>query len=153
MSATELNHDGPAEEVALPAAAATVRPPTPMAVRTGLGLALIACLGLLGMASFTAEKRTKEIGIRRVMGASTSGVVGLLSRELIVLVLTANLIAWPAAFFWTRGWLQGFPYRITITLFPFAASAFLVLLVSFLTIAFQAVKAAAADPVESLRYE
>ena len=113
----------------------------------------IACLGLLGMASFTAEKRTKEIGIRRVMGASTSGVVGLLSKELIVLVLTANLVAWPAAFFWTRGWLQGFPYRIGITLIPFVLSALLVVIISFLTIAYQAVKAATADPVESLRYE
>ena len=113
----------------------------------------IACLGLFGMASFTAEKRTKEIGIRKVLGASTRGVVVLLSRELLFLVMAANILAWPVAYFWTRGWLEGFPYRIDITFVPFAVSATLILIISFLTISYQAVRAALANPVDALRYE
>ena len=113
----------------------------------------IACLGLLGMASFTAEKRTKEIGIRKVMGATERGMVALLSREQLLLVFAANILAWPAAYFWTRNWLEGFPYRIQMTLTPFIFTAALVLIISFFTIAYQAIKAATANPVEALRYE
>jgi len=113
----------------------------------------IACLGLFGMASFTAEKRTKEIGIRKVLGASTRGVVVLLSRELLFLVMAANILAWPVAYFWTQGWLEGFPYRIDITFVPFAVSGILILIISFLTISYQAIRAALTNPVDSLRYE
>jgi putative ABC transport system permease protein len=113
----------------------------------------IACLGLLGMASFTAEKRTKEIGIRKVMGATTQGMVALLSRELLLLVLAANILAWPVAYFMLNRWLQGFPYRIPMTIVPFVLSAVLVVVIGFLTIAYQSIKAALANPVDSLRYE
>lgn len=114
---------------------------------------LIACLGLFGMASFTAEQRNKEIGIRKVLGSSVPGIVMLLGKELIVLVIVANAFAWPVAYLMLNRWLQGFPYRISMTIVPFVVSAILVVLISFLTIAYQAIRAAMANPVESLRYE
>ncbi len=113
----------------------------------------IACLGLFGMAAYSAEQRTKEIGIRKVLGATSSGLVLLLSREMGKFILFANLIAWPLAY-WAAGlWLQDFPYRTPIYLWIFPASAFLVLAIGFLTTAYQSFKAAASDPVDSLRYE
>ena len=114
---------------------------------------LIACLGLLGLASFTAEKRTKEIGIRKVMGSSILRIVSLLSKELLLLVTIANIIAWPLAFLLANKWLGGFPYRIGITLMPFLFASILVLLIGFFTISFHAIKAARANPIDSLRYE
>ena len=115
----------------------------------------IACLGLLGLASFAAEQRTKEIGIRKVLGSSVSGIVGLLSREFTYLVLVANILAWPAAYLVSRAWLKNFAYRINInTQFGyFIAAAVLALLIAWLTVSFQAIKAAHANPVDSLRYE
>ena len=113
----------------------------------------IACLGLFGMASFTAEQRTKEIGIRKVLGSSSSGIVFLLSKELLILVAAANVFAWPIAYLWLKDWLQGFPYRVSITIFPFVVSALLVAFISFITIAYQAIRAALANPVDALRYE
>ena len=113
----------------------------------------IACLGLFGLASFTAEQRTKEIGIRKVLGSSAPGIVLLLSKELLTLVIIGNVIAWPAAYFMLQRWLQGFPYRISLTLFPFIISALIVAIISFSTIAFQAIRAAMANPVEALKYE
>jgi putative ABC transport system permease protein len=113
----------------------------------------IACLGLLGMAAYSAEQRTKEIGIRKVLGASSSGLVLLLSREMGKFILFANIIAWPLAY-WAAGlWLQDFPYRTPIHFWIFPASTVLVLAIGFLTTAYQSFKAAASDPVDSLRYE
>lgn len=115
----------------------------------------IACLGLLGLASFAAEQRTKEIGIRKVLGSSVSGIVGLLSREFTYLVLVANIIAWPTAYLVSRAWLKSFAYRININgqFVYFMAAAALALLIAWLTVSFQAIKAAHANPVDSLRYE
>jgi putative ABC transport system permease protein len=113
----------------------------------------IACLGLFGLAAFTAGRRTREIGIRKVLGATASGIVNLLSREFIKLVLVANVIAWPAAYFAMNKWLQSFAYRIDISWWIFALAGMLTLLIALLTVSAQAIKAALANPVEALRYE
>jgi len=115
----------------------------------------IACLGLFGLAAHAAEQRTKEIGIRKALGASTTGIVRLLSWELIRWVLVANLLAWPVAYLFLNGWLRGFAYRIDLAAqwVWFVCAAALSLAVAWLTVGFQAVKAAAAKPVKSLRYE
>lgn len=113
----------------------------------------IACLGLFGMACYSAEKRTKEIGIRKVLGASASGIVLMLSRELIGLFLIANIVSWPIVYMASQKWLQNFAYRTNIGLEIFLLSAILILLITLGTISYQAVKAALANPVESLRYE
>lgn len=114
---------------------------------------VIACLGLLGLAAFVAERRTKEIGIRKVMGASVAGIVKLLTREFVILVVIANLVAWPIAYWITNRWLQDFAYRITIGIWVFLAAGVLALLIAFMAVAYQAVKAALANPVEALRCE
>jgi putative ABC transport system permease protein len=114
---------------------------------------LIACLGLFGLASFMAEQRTKEIGIRKVLGASVSGITFLLSKEFTKWVLVANAIAWPVAYYAMNRWLQGFAYRINIGIWSFVLSAVIAFLVALLTVSYQAIKAAIANPVESLRYE
>jgi putative ABC transport system permease protein len=113
----------------------------------------VACLGLLGLSSFAAEQRTKEIGIRKVLGASVCGVVVLLSREFTRWILIANVIAWPAAYFIMQEWLNGFAYRTNIEISIFILSAILSLGIAALTVIIQAVKAARAIPVDSLRYE
>jgi len=123
-------------------------------VRYGTFLAIfIACLGLFGLASFTAEKRTKEIGIRKVLGASISGIVLLLTKEFTKWVILANLIAWPIAYYVMSRWLQNFAYHINIGLWTFLLSAALGLVTALITISFQAIKTATSNPVESLRYE
>jgi putative ABC transport system permease protein len=113
----------------------------------------ISCLGLLGLASFTAEQRTKEIGIRKVLGSTVGGVVFLLSREFIKWVLVANLIAWPVAYFAVHNWLQNFAIRTRIGWEIFLLSGCLALAISLLTVCYQSIKAAGANPVDSLRYE
>ncbi|MFC2166162.1 ABC transporter permease, partial [Acidobacteriota bacterium] len=113
----------------------------------------IACLGLFGLASFTAEQRTKEIGIRKVLGASESGIVILLSKEFTKWVGVAMILAWPIAYFVMNRWLQDFAYRTNISAWSFLFSAVMVLAIALITVGFQAVKAARANPVESLRYE
>jgi putative ABC transport system permease protein len=123
-------------------------------VRYGTFLAIfIACLGLFGLASFTAEKRTKEIGIRKVLGASASGIALLLTKEFTKWVILANLIAWPIAYYVMSRWLQNFAYHVKIGIGTFLLSASLALVTALITISFQAVKAASSNPVESLRYE
>ena len=123
-------------------------------VRYGTFLAVfIACLGLFGLASFTAEKRTKEIGIRKVLGASVSGIVLLLTKEFTKWVILANLIAWPIAYFVMSRWLQNFAYHINIGIGTFLLSAALALVIALITVSFQAVKTAASNPADSLRYE
>ena len=114
---------------------------------------LIACLGLFGLASFTAEQKTKEIGIRKVMGATVPGVVLLLSREFGKLILIANIIAWPLSYYALRTWLQNFYYRITIGFELFLFAAVLVMLIAFVSISYQSIKAALTDPATAIRYE
>jgi putative ABC transport system permease protein len=113
----------------------------------------IACLGLLGLAAYTAQQRTKEIGIRKVLGSSSSGIIMMLSREFMKWVMISNVIAWPAAYFVMSQWLQNFAYKTSIGLWIFILSAFLSLLLAVLAVSFQAFKAGTADPVNSLRYE
>jgi len=113
----------------------------------------IACLGLLGLASFTAEQRTKEIGIRKAMGSSSYKIVVLLSTEFIKWILIANLIAWPVAWIAMNNWLENFAYRTALSWWIFFAAAALALVVAILTVSYQSVKAANANPVNSLRYE
>jgi len=118
------------------------------------GLALfIACLGLFGLASYMALRRTKEIGIRKVLGASAGSVTILLTREFAVLVVIAFLVAAPPAYFGMSRWLESFAYRIDIGPGVFLWSGGTVLLVALLTVSYQAVRAALSDPVKSLRYE
>jgi putative ABC transport system permease protein len=113
----------------------------------------IACLGLFGLASFTAEQRTKEIGIRKALGAKISGIILLLSKEFTKWVLVANIIAWPIAYLAMNRWLQNFAYRINIGIGTFILAALMALVIALLTVGYQAIKAARANPVESLRYE
>ncbi|MGH7452210.1 MAG: ABC transporter permease, partial [bacterium] len=113
----------------------------------------IACLGLFGLAAFSAEQRTKEIGVRKVMGASVAGIVGLLSKDFIKLVLIANVVAWPVAYYAMNRWLQNFAYRLDLGWWVFALAGGLALVIALLTVSTQAIKAALANPVEALRYE
>ena len=113
----------------------------------------IGCLGLFGLASFTAEQRTKEIGIRKVLGATNLNIVYLISKEYTWLVLLANIIAWPVAYYAMNRWLQNFAYRINIGLWTFLLAGALAFVIALLTVSFQAIKAALANPVDSLRYE
>lgn len=113
----------------------------------------IACLGLFGLAAFTAEQRTKEIGIRKVLGASESGIVFRLSKEFTIWVLLANFIAWPVAFLAMDKWLQNFAYRTGIPMWIFFVAAVIALLIALITVSYQAIKAASSNPVEALRYE
>ncbi|HHF52058.1 MAG TPA: FtsX-like permease family protein, partial [Candidatus Aminicenantes bacterium] len=123
-------------------------------VRTFTILAiLISCLGLFGLASFTAEQRTKEIGIRKVLGASISKIIFMLSKEYAKWVLIANVIAWPVAYYLMHRWLSDFPYRITLSWTIFFGTALLSVLIAQITVTFQALKAAHSDPIDSLRYE
>jgi len=113
----------------------------------------VACLGLFGLATYTAERRIKEIGIRKVLGASVQGVVRLLSKDFIKLVFIAAVIAFPLAWWAMSKWLEDFVYRIDINWKVFIAAGFLVLVIALLTVSFQAIKAAVANPVKSLRTE
>jgi putative ABC transport system permease protein len=118
------------------------------------GLAVfIACLGLLGLISYTAERRTKEIGIRKVLGASVTDILLLLSREFLVLLSISMLIAWPVAWYAMHRWLQNFAYRIELEWYVFVLAGLISLAVTTVIVSFQAVRAATADPVKSLRYE
>lgn len=113
----------------------------------------IGCLGLFGLAAFMAEKRTKEIGIRKVLGASVVGIVRLMSKEFMILVAIANVIAWPAAYYGLDRWMQNFVYRTNIAWMTFVLAGILALFIALLTVSFQAIKAARANPVDSIRYE
>lgn len=113
----------------------------------------IACLGLFGLAAFVTERRTKEIGIRKVLGASVAEIFALLSKEFVKWVLIANVIGWPLAYYVMNNWLKNFAYRIDMSLWIFCASGALALIVALLTVSSHAFKAATANPVESLRYE
>jgi putative ABC transport system permease protein len=119
---------------------------------TGMTI-LIACLGLFGLASYTTILRTKEIGIRKVLGASIPGIVGMLSKDFLILVFIAILIASPIAYYVMQKWLSDFAYRIDMQWWMFAAAGAIALAIAFLTVGGQAVKAALANPVKSLRAE
>jgi putative ABC transport system permease protein len=113
----------------------------------------IACLGLFGLASFTAEQKTKEIGVRKVLGAPVAGIILLLSKEFTKWIIAANLLAWPIAYFLMKRWLQNFAFRISIGVGTFLLAAFFALLIALITVSYQSLKAALANPIESLRYE
>jgi len=113
----------------------------------------ISCLGLFGLASYTIEKRTKEIGIRKVLGASVTKITSMLSAEFLKWVTLANIIAWPVAWYFMHEWLDNFVYRIDLNWWIFLIAGFIGLLLALLTVIFQSTKAALANPIESLRYE
>ncbi len=118
------------------------------------GLAIfISCLGLFGLASFVAEQRTKEIGIRKVLGASVFNLWQLLSKDFVWLVVISFVIAAPLAWYFMHNWLKDYPYRADIAWWIFAASGLGALMITLLTVSFQAIKAALANPVKALRSE
>jgi len=121
-------------------------------ILTGLTIG-VACLGLLGLAMFTAERRTKEIGVRKVLGASVQSIVALLSTSIVKLVIFAMLLAIPITWYLIQQWLENFEYRIQISWWVFALAGGSVLLIAFLTISFQTIKAALANPADALRSE
>jgi ABC-type antimicrobial peptide transport system permease subunit len=114
---------------------------------------LISCLGLFGLVSFIAEKRTKEIGIRKVFGSSVTQITVLLSREFIKWVLIANIIAWPIAWYVMNQWLKNFAYRTNVGVWVLLLAGALSIMIALLTVSYQAIRAATANPVEALRYE
>jgi putative ABC transport system permease protein len=123
-----------------------------VAIMAGLAI-LISCLGLFGLASFSAEKRTKEVGIRKILGASVKDVVFLLSKHFIGLVLIANLIAWPLAWLALHRWLQDYAYRVAISWWVFVLAGMAALLIALATVSLHAIKAALSNPVKTLRSE
>ena len=114
---------------------------------------IIACLGLLGLATYIAEQRTKEIGVRKVLGASVSNIVKMLSIDFVKLVILAFIIATPVAYFFMSKWLQDFAYRIDLSSWIFISTGVIALLVALATLSYQAIRAAIANPVDSLRTE
>jgi putative ABC transport system permease protein len=118
----------------------------------GLGI-FVACLGLVGLASFLAEKRTKEIGVRKVLGATVPGILGLLAKEFALGIVVANVFAWPVAWIVVRRWLGGFAYRAAPSVWTLLAAGGLALAMAMLSVAWRSVRAARANPVDSLRYE
>jgi putative ABC transport system permease protein len=125
---------------------------TIFSVFAGLAV-LIACLGLLGLAAFTAEQKTKEIGIRKVLGASSSGIVVLLTRDFMKWVVAANFVAWPVGYFAMQSWLRNFAYRTSLTVPMFLGAALAAFLIAAAVISVQTFRAATANPAESMRYE
>jgi len=113
----------------------------------------IACLGLFGLSAFSISQRIKEIGIRKVLGANTGSIVSLLSKDFLKLVLVAAVIAFPAAWYAMNKWLQDFAYRIDVPWWVFLVAGAVAALVALITISFQAIKAAVANPVKNLRTE
>jgi ABC-type antimicrobial peptide transport system permease subunit len=123
-------------------------------MNTAMGIAIfISCMGLFGLATFAAQKRTKEIGVRKVMGASVLSIVSMLSIDFVKLVLLALIIASPVAYYFMHQWLQDFAYRINISWWVFIIAGLVAVFIALTTISFQAIKAAVANPVKSLRTE
>ena len=114
---------------------------------------MIACLGLFGLATYMAEQRTKEIGVRKVLGASVNSIINLLSKDFLKLVCIALVIAVPLAWLLMNKWLQNFAFRIDIPWWAFVVAGIITVLIAVLTTSFQAIKAAIANPVKSLRSE
>ena len=123
-----------------------------LGVFTGLAL-FIGCLGLFALAAFSAERRTKEIGIRKVLGASVAGITGLLAKDFLKLVIASVVIASPVAYYFMQRWLADFAYRIDIQWWMFAVAGVAAVGIALLTVSFQSVRAALANPVQSLRSE
>jgi putative ABC transport system permease protein len=123
-----------------------------IAVFAGLAV-FVSCLGLLGLAAFAAESRTKEIGIRKVLGASVANIIALLSTDFLKLVLAAIIVAVPLAYWAAGKWLQDFAYRAELSWWVFAGAGVLAVIIAFATVASQAWRAARANPVEALRSE
>jgi putative ABC transport system permease protein len=121
-------------------------------ILTGLSI-FVSCLGLFGLVAFTSERRTKEIGIRKVLGASIPEIIRLLSEEFLIWVFVANVFAWPLAFYFLNKWMQNFAFRIPIGIEIYVLSAVLALVIAMLTVFYQSIKAAIANPADSLRYE
>ena len=113
----------------------------------------IACLGLFGLVTYAAEQRTKEIGIRKVLGASVSNIVQLLSKDFLKLVFLSAVVAFPLAWWAMHQWLQDFAYRINIGWWVFVIAGFTAVFIALITVSFQAVRAALANPVDNLRTE
>ncbi|NIN92632.1 hypothetical protein GTO36_06555 [bacterium] len=113
----------------------------------------ISCLGLFGLTTFSAAQRTKEIGIRKVLGASVSRIIIMLSQDFTKRVLLANFIAWPVAYYFMHKWLQNFAYRTRVDIWVFLLPAALAMLIALLTVSYQSIRAALSNPVDSLRYE
>ncbi|HVO75019.1 MAG TPA: FtsX-like permease family protein, partial [Ignavibacteriaceae bacterium] len=113
----------------------------------------IACLGLFGLASYMTEQRRKEIGIRKVLGASIANIFFLTTKQFLLLVLLANLIAWPLAYLFMNNWLQDFAYRVQVGFGTFILAALLTVFIALFTVGYQAIRAAVSNPVKSLRYE
>ncbi len=113
----------------------------------------VSCLGLFGLAAFVAEQRTKEIGVRKVLGAPLSNILWLLTGQFVKWVVVANLIAWPAGYWIMNRWLQGFAFRTSLSIWIFLASGLTALIIAALTVSSQVVKAALANPAQSLKYE
>ena len=123
-------------------------------LNTATGIAiLISCLGLFGLVAFSTAQRTKEIGIRKVLGASVQQIVGLLSKDFLKLVILSILIASPIAYYFMDKWLQDFAYRIDISWWIFALAGIVAIVIALLTVSYQAIRAALANPVKSLRTE
>jgi putative ABC transport system permease protein len=114
---------------------------------------IISCLGLFGLASYSAERRIKEVGIRKVLGASVQNIVTMLSKDFLKYVFISALIALPLAWFSVYKWLQDYAYRVAISWWIFLAAVFVAIAIAFITISFQAIRAAVANPVKSLRTE
>ena len=113
----------------------------------------VACMGLFGLATYTAEQKTKEIGVRKILGASAASIYWLLSLEFLKWVALANLIAWPVAYYGMNRWLENFVFRTTIGWEIFLLSGAAALIISVMTVSLQSIRATTADPVDSLRYE
>jgi putative ABC transport system permease protein len=125
-----------------------------LTVRIGAGLALlIACCGLFALAALTAEQRKREVGIRKIFGSTVAGLVSLLTREFVVLVLVALVLAVPPAYLAMERWLEGFTYRVDIGAGVFAAAGLAALVIALLTVGYQAIRTALLNPVDTLRYE
>lgn len=121
-------------------------------ISTGIAI-IISCLGLFGLATITAFQRSKEIGIRKVLGATVSGIVGMLSKDFVKMVILAILIASPIIWWACNKWLQDFVYRIELSWIPFVLGGLFALVAALLTVSYQAIKAAKTNPVDSLRDE
>jgi putative ABC transport system permease protein len=118
------------------------------------GLAIfIACLGLFGLATFNTLQRVKEIGVRKVLGASVPSILGLLSKEIVILILVANLIAWPLAWYFMDQWLDSFAYHVDMNLGIYILSAIAAIVLALITVSSQTIKAALTNPSSTLRYE
>ncbi|MBN1561998.1 FtsX-like permease family protein, partial [candidate division KSB1 bacterium] len=113
----------------------------------------ISCLGLFGLASFLNEQKTKEVGIRKVLGASIPSILGILTRDITKWIVVANIIAWPIAYFSMRLWLQNFAYKVNLSWWLFVLAGLFALVIALVTVSFQAIRTAAANPVKTLRYE